>query len=118
MKVGLRSGDGAEERLQFAQQIGADGASIWAWACPGYRERDYVTVENVAQIRERFERYDLDLTGIGLGARVIKNQLLGLPGRDREVENVCRTIRNMGEAYRDKPPQDSPVLIIDQRTTY
>ena len=71
MKVGLRSGDGAEERLQFAQQIGADGASIWAWACPGYRERDYVTVENVAQMRERFERYDLDLTGIGLGARVM-----------------------------------------------
>jgi mannonate dehydratase len=118
LKIGLRSGDGAEARLRFAQQVGADGASIWAWACPGYRERDYLTVENVAQMRERFDRYDLDLTGIGLGARVIKNQLLGLPGRDREVENVCRTIRNIGEAYKDRAPQDSPVLIIDQRTTY
>jgi hypothetical protein len=29
MKISMRSNNGAEERLQFAQQIGADGASIW-----------------------------------------------------------------------------------------
>ncbi len=116
MKIGLRSNDGAEERLHFARQIGADGASIWASACPGYNERCYLTVENVREMRERFERYELELTGIGLGADCIKNQLLGLPERDREVANVCQTIRSIGEAYADGAP--SPVLIIDQRTTY
>jgi mannonate dehydratase len=116
MKIGLRSGNGAEDVLQFAQQIGAHGASIWAWACPGYRERCFLTVDNVLEMRERFDRYDLELTGIGLGADCIKNQLLGLPGRDREIANVCQTIRSMGEAYRDAG--SSPVLIIDQRTTY
>jgi mannonate dehydratase len=116
VKIGVRSHDGAEERLLFAQQIGADGASIWASACPGYAERCYLTTENVLEMRERFARYDLELTGIGLGGECIKNQLLGLPGRDREIENVCRTIRGIGEAYGDGTP--SPVVVIDQRTTY
>jgi len=116
MKIGLRSSDGAEDRLLFTQQIGADGASIWAAAYPKYRERCYLTADEVSEMRERFEKYDLELTGIGLGAGVIKNQLLGLPERDREIENVCRTIYSMGEAYKDT--ESSPVLIIDQRITY
>ena len=116
MKIGLRSDNGAEERLLFAQQIGADGASIWASACPGYTERCYLTVDNVREMRERFARYDLELTGIGLDGECIKNQLLGLPGRDREIESVCKTIRSIGEAYADGAP--SPVVIIDQQTTY
>ncbi len=116
MKIGLRSNNGAEDRLQFAKQIGADGASIWARACPGYQERCYLTVDNVLAMRKRFDKYDLELTGIGLGGDCLKNQLLGLPERDREIENVCRTIRSIGEAYIDGAP--SPVVIIDQRTTY
>jgi hypothetical protein len=47
MKIGVRSNDGSEERLQFAQQIGADGASIWASACLGYAERRYHSPDNV-----------------------------------------------------------------------
>jgi mannonate dehydratase len=116
MKIGVRSDNGAEDRLQFAKQVGADGASIWASACPGYTERCYLTVDNVLEMRERFTRYDLELTGIGLGGDCIKNQLLGLPERDREIENVCQTIRSIGQAYQDGAP--SPVIIIDQRTTY
>lgn len=116
MKIGLRSNNGAEDRLRFAQQIGAHGASIWASACPGYTERCYLTVDDVVDMRRRFERYELELTGIGLGGDCIKNQLLGLPDRDTEIENVCRTIRSIGEAYADGAP--SPVVIIDQRTTY
>ena len=116
MKIGLRSSNGAEDRLQFAQQIGADGASIWAWACPDYAERCYLNVDDVVEMRKRFEKHDLELTGIGLGGECVKNQLLGLPERDREIENVCQTIRSVGEAYADGGP--SPVIIIDQRTTY
>jgi mannonate dehydratase len=116
MKIGLRSNDGAEERLRFAQQVGADGASIWAAACPGYTERCYLTAGDVSHMRERFGKYELELTGIGLGGDCIKNQLLGRPERDQEIENVCRTIQSIGEVYSDGAP--SPVVIIDQRTTY
>jgi mannonate dehydratase len=116
MKIGVRSNDGAEDRLLFAQQIGANGASIWAAACPGYEERCYLTTDDVAQMRRRLAKYDLELTGIGLGGECIKNQLLGLPGRDAEIGNVCRTIRSIGQAYADGAP--APVIIIDQRTTY
>jgi hypothetical protein len=48
VKIGIRSNNGAEERLQFVQQIGSDGASIWASACSGYTERCYLTLDNVA----------------------------------------------------------------------
>ncbi len=115
MKIGLRSHDGAEERLRYAQQIGADGASIWGEALPGYKEKGFATIEALCEMRERFARYDLELTGVGLGGQVVKNQLLGQPGRERDVENVCRTIQAIGEAYRDTDA--SPVLIIDQRIT-
>ncbi len=116
MKVGLRSHNGAEERLLFAQQIKAQGASIWAKAVPEYETRCYLTAEDIRAMRTRFDKYNLELTGIGLGGECVKNQLLGLPGRDQEIENVCRTIRAIGEAYADGAP--SPVVIIDQRTTY
>ncbi len=116
MKIGLRSHNGAEDRLRFAWQIGADGASIWARACPGYSERHFLTADNVREVRKRFVKYELELTGIGLGADCLKNQLLGLPARDRDVEHVCRTIRAIGEAYKDAP--QAPVVIIDQRITY
>jgi len=116
MKIGLRSDNGADDRLLFAQQIGADGASIWASACSGYAERCYLTVDNVLEMRNRFAKYDLELTGIGLGGECVKHQLLGLPARDREIENVTRTIRSIGKAYADGAP--APVVIIDQRTTY
>ncbi len=116
MKIGVRSHNGAEERLHFAQQIGAQGASIWASACTGYTESCYLTREQVSEMRARFAKYDLELTGIGLGGECIKNQLLGVPERDKDIENVCRTIRSIGEAYKDGAP--SPVVIIDQRTTY
>jgi len=116
MKIGLRSHNGNEARLLFAQQIGAQGASIWASACQGYDQRCYLTTDDVSTMRSRFEKYDLELTGIGLGGDCIKEQLLGLPGRDREIENVCKTLRSIGEAYQDGAP--SPVVIIDQRTTY
>ncbi|MBN1565994.1 MAG: mannonate dehydratase [Anaerolineae bacterium] len=121
MKIGLRSHTGAADRLLFAQQIGAQGVSIWASACPGYEENCYVTTDAVRDMRERCATYDLELTGIGIGGDCVKNQLLGLPERDQDIENVCTTIRSIGEAYRDVTESGgvpSPVVIIDQRTTY
>ena len=117
MKIGLRSYNAAEERLLYAQQIGADGASIWGWAVPEYHERGFLTADDMRMLRGRFAKYQLELTGVGLGGAVLKNQLLGLPERDDDIAKVCETIRAIGAAYADAPEQ-APVVIIDQRLTY
>ncbi len=111
MRIGVRTHDGREERLIFAEQIGAHGGSIWLSALPGYDEKGCAEVEPMRRLKARFAAHGLELMAGGLGAKVIKNQLLGLPGRAQDLENVCRTIRNMGEA-------GIPILIIDQRLTY
>ena len=119
MKIGLRTHSGDEKRLIQAQQIGAHGGSIWARAAlPGFREDCVPTLDGLLRMRERFEAHDLLLTGIGLGADCLKAQLLGLPERDGEIDRVCRTIRIIGDAYRDKSAAETPVLILDQRVTY
>ncbi|MBZ0291927.1 MAG: mannonate dehydratase [Anaerolineae bacterium] len=117
MKIGLRSHNGAEDRLRYAQQIGADGASIWGWAVPEYNQRGYLNADDVRMMRQRFDRYDLELTGIGLGGAVLKNQLNGSADRDEDIDKVSKTIRAIGEAYADHP-EIAPVVIIDQRLTY
>jgi hypothetical protein len=45
MEIGLRSHNAAEDRLLFAQQIGAQGVSIWASAIERYDERCHLTAE-------------------------------------------------------------------------
>jgi hypothetical protein len=73
-------------------------------------------VNNVLEVREGFGTYQLELTSINLGGDCIKNQLLGLPGRDQETESVRRTTHSSGDACKEGTP--SPVAIIDQWTTY
>jgi len=118
MKIGVRTQNGDERRLIQARQIGAHGGSIWAPDIPGFQESCVLTLEDVLLMRDRFETHDLLLTGIGLGADCLKNQLLGLPARDREIDRVCQTIRIIGEVYKDKSASESPVIILDQRVTY
>jgi len=119
MEIGVRTHDGGEKRLLLAEQIGAHGGSIWGSAAlPGFKETCVPTLEGLLAMRERFEAHNLWLTGIGIGGDCLKNQLLGQDGRDRDVANVCETIRVMGEAYKDKPAAESPVVILDQRVTY
>lgn len=118
MKIGVRTHNGEEKRLIQAQQMGAHGGSIWAAAAlPGFRENHVPTLDGLLRTRERFEAHDLMLTGIGLGAQCLKNQLLGLPERDHEIERVCETIRLIGETYQDTSAAESPVIILDQRVT-
>lgn len=118
MKIGVRSLNGDERRLTQAQQLGAHGASIWASALPGFSEHHVPELSGVLAMRERFQGHDLALTGVGLGGECLKHQLLGQPGREREADQVCETLRVIGRAYGDIPIAERPVIIMDQRVTY
>lgn len=118
IRIGVRTHTGAEQRLALSEQLGADGGSIWASALSGYDERGYPDRDALDAMRERFQRHNLILTGIGLGGAALENQLRGLPGRDREIDAVSETIVRIGDAFRDLEIADRPVIIIDQRPTY
>ena len=118
IKIGVRTHTGRERRLTLAEQLGAQGGSIWASALPGFQEHGIPSIEGLLDMRERFSKHHLALTGIGLGGEILKSQLLGLPERARDVAQVCETVRLVGRAYDDCSPADSPVIIIDQRVTY
>jgi mannonate dehydratase len=118
MKIGVRTHTGEERRLVLAEQLGAHGGSIWASALDGYDETGVPELDSLLRMRERFERHNLMLTGIGLGAQHLKAQLLGQPERDEEIERVRETLHVIGRAYEDVDAAATPVVIIDQRLTY
>jgi len=118
MRISVRTHTGEERRLVLAEQLGAQGGSIWASALAGFEEQGYPTMDALYEMRERFEHHQLILTGIGLGGQCLKNQLLGRPERDQEIDCVRETIRRIGKVFGDKPLWDRPVIIIDQRLTY
>ncbi|MBC7236496.1 MAG: mannonate dehydratase [Chloroflexi bacterium] len=119
MKIGIRTRHGEEEALTVAEQIGADGASLWASAFEGFRRNYLPGIDEFAAMRERFEKHHLMWTGMGVVCEgFMKNQLLGLPGRDEEIDKLCEIIRRLGEVYQDVPASETPVIIMDQRPTY
>ncbi len=118
MRIGLRAKECSDEKLRFAQQLGVNGCSFDIRGRPAYEDVGYVSVGVLRGMRERLEQFRMQMTAFSVGGGVLKNQLCGLPERGKDVENVCRTIRAMGEVYSDSRPEESPVLIIDQRITY
>ena len=119
MKIGVRTHVGREDRLVRAEQIGADGASLWVSAFEGFHENYVPRMDELVAMRERFEAHHLMWTGMGIVCQgFLKNQLLGLPERDEEIEKFCEIIRRVGEVYKDRSAAETPVMIIDQRPTY
>ena len=119
MKIGVRTRRGDEENLVVAEQIGAEGASLWVSAFEGFRDKYEPGMGELRAMRERFEAHNLMWTGMGIVCEgFLENQLQGLPGRDREADQMCEIIRRVGEVYKDKPAAETPVMIMDQRLTY
>ena len=84
------------EYLAFARQIGAGGVQFNTPDLPG--ERRWETADLVA-LRERVESFGLRLEAIeNVPNSFYANAMLGLPGRDEEIENVIATVASMGEA--------------------
>ena len=85
------------ERLTFAQQIGVSGVQMNTPLLPA--ENGYWEYEDLARVVERTESYGLKLEALeNVPVWFYEKAMLGLPGRDEQIENYQRTIRNMGKA--------------------
>lgn len=118
MRIGLRARACSEGALRLAQQLGANGCSVDFRSTAAYKQLGYLEPEVCREYRERLRRFELEFTAFAVGGDAVRNQLMGRAGREEDAENVCRTIRAMGETFADKSPEESPVLIIDQQITY
>ena len=91
-----QSPDATEEYLDFARQVGADGVQLNTPTLPGehrWEERDVrALVETIAAHGLRVEAFE------NIPNHFYDKVMLGAPGRDEQIENVCHTIRSVGRA--------------------
>jgi len=98
MKIGLGLSQLTDQRLRFVKQLGADGGFVHAQALPGYSEHGYATVDELAGVRRLIESHGLEVLLLRLDYQRHEGILWGLPHRDREISDICTTIRAAGQA--------------------
>jgi mannonate dehydratase len=105
MKLGCQSGPTTDRMLQFFKRHGVSNICGYP---PDPGARGYWTVEELTQLRERAERHGVSVdlvplpflsSGHILDAQARPAIMLGeSPQRDRDIEDVHRTIRNCAAA--------------------
>src|SRR3954454_19054522 len=88
--------DLTDEKLRFAVQLGVSGVQINTPLLPGdsYWEEDVLRAQVL-----KCQEYGLTLESLeNVPAHFYNKAMLGLDGRDEQIENYQRTIRNMAEA--------------------
>jgi mannonate dehydratase len=97
MRVALGQVAVAEPRiLAFARQLGLEGIQFNTPDLPGERSWAY---EDLVALRQRCEDAGLRLEAIeNLPNAFYERAMLGLPGRDEELDHVRETIHNLGRA--------------------
>jgi mannonate dehydratase len=84
------------EYLAFARQIGAGGVQFNTPDLPGSQRWE---TGDLVRLRELVESYGLRLEAIeNVPNGFYQDAMLGLPGRDEQIEHVIATIANMGRA--------------------
>ncbi len=90
----LRSLD--DEALAFAAQLGATGIQLNNPDLPGDRRWEFMDLLNLVT---RIEDVGLELFALeNTPNSFFDKAMLGLPGRDEQIENYAETIRNLGRA--------------------
>lgn len=85
-----------DEKLRFATQIGVQGVQMNTPKLPGDKHWDEVDLRRLVL---RCQEYDLTLEAIeNVPIHFYDQAMLGLPGRDEQIEHYQTTIRNMGRA--------------------
>ena len=93
---GLEEGVLNKKNLQFATQIGATHVVAWMPLPPG---DGYWKYDDLLNLRKFVESFDLELEAIENLPPVHYDQiLLGMSGREKQIDNIARTVKNMGKA--------------------
>jgi mannonate dehydratase len=97
MRVALgQFNQATDELLRFAKQLGVDGVLLNTPKLPGEKRWEFM---DLLQLRTRIEDYGLVLEALeNVPLRFYDRAMLGLPGRDEQIENYQETIRNVGRA--------------------
>lgn len=86
----------SEERLKFIKQLGVDDVLLNTPELPGDTHWEF---EDVLHLRTQIENAGLRLGALeNVPIQFYDKIMLGLPGRDEQIENMATTIRNMGRA--------------------
>ncbi len=84
------------EMMIFAKQLGATDIIVHT---PQLQGDGYWEFLELLHLRMRVESAGLKLAAIeNVPRRFYDRIMLGLPGRDEQIEKMCKTIRNMGKA--------------------
>jgi len=85
-----------DERLQFIRQLGVKEVVLNTPRLPGEAQWEFM---DLLHLRMRCEDAGLTLAAIeNVPRRFYLKAMLGLPGRDEQIEHMAATIRNMGRA--------------------
>ncbi len=94
MKIALHLNTTKNEAL-FARQM--DVRHV-VWSAPE-TDKGYVELEVFQRARDFFQSYDLELGVIeNVAFQYYDRVMLGLPGRDQQIDHFCKTIENLGQA--------------------
>ena len=97
MRVGLgQFRELTDDMLTFIKQMGANDFLMNTPALPGASRWEY---EDLAALVKRADDADLRLMALeNVPIGFYDKVMLGLPGRDQQIEHMTATIRNMGKA--------------------
>lgn len=88
--------DLTEEKLRFAAQIGVKGIQMNNPRLPGDAYWEY---KDIKKLVDRTNKAGLAFEAIeNVPTHFYNKVMLGLPGRDEQIENYQRTLRNIGRA--------------------
>ena len=108
MKVLMRERDLSDDYIRFAAQIGADGLDIHQPEnVPGIKEQGYADEAGVRELLEKLRRWGLGVYRVA--PPTPERYLLGQPGGDAELDDLCRTLEALAKA--GVPFMSMPVLL-------
>jgi mannonate dehydratase len=85
-----------DELLNFARQLGCSGVVLNRADLPGEHRWEFM---DLLQLRTKVESFGLKVESLeNVPLNFYLDAMLGLPGRDEQIENYQATIRNVGRA--------------------